>query len=63
MENIRTWTDKDKEEFLLDLKKIGTQLFRIPRGFDKNYCRELLDLIDSKESDEKNDQNQGVETN
>ncbi len=41
LENVRTWTDKDKEEFLLDLKKNGTQLFRIPRGFDKEYCQKL----------------------
>ena len=63
LENIRTWTDKDKEEFLLDLKKTGTQLFRIPRGFDKDYCKELSDLINSKELDEKNDQSQEIDLN
>ena len=63
LENVSTWTDKDKEEFLIDLKKSGTQLFRIPRGFDKNYCKELIDLINSKELDEKNDQTQEMNMN
>jgi len=63
LENVRTWTDKDKEEFLLDLKRSGTQLFRIPRGFDKTYCQELSDLINSKELYEKNNQTPEKETN
>jgi hypothetical protein len=63
LEKVRTWTDKDKEEFLQDLKKNGTHLFRIPRGFDKEYCKELCNLINSKELDEKNDQTQENDTN
>ena len=63
LEHLRTWTDKDTKEFLTDLKKNGIQLFRIPRGFDKDYSRELCDLINSKEIDEKNDQNQESDMN
>ena len=56
--HLRNWTDRDREEFMLDLKKNGTHLFRIPRGFDKSYCKELSDLINSKHSDERSDQNE-----
>jgi hypothetical protein len=56
LEKTRTWTDKEKEEFLQDLKRSGTHLFRFPRGFDKDYCKELCNLLNSKELDEKNDQ-------
>ena len=63
LQNLQTWTDKDKEQFLLDLKKNGTHLFRIPRGFDKDYCRALGELINSKESEEKNDQTRESDMN
>lgn len=52
-----TWTDKDRDEFLLDLKKNGAYFFRIPRGFNEYNCEEHNDLIDSKNLDEKSDHN------
>ena len=31
---VGTWSEKEREEFLLDLRKNGAPLFRIPRGLD-----------------------------
>jgi hypothetical protein len=33
---VHTWSEKDREEFLLDLRKNGAFFFRIPRGFNEN---------------------------
>ncbi len=33
--NLRKWSEKDREEFLLDLKENGNIFFRIPRGFNE----------------------------
>jgi len=36
--NVRKWSEKDREEFLLDMKEndMMNKVFRIPRGFNKN---------------------------
>ena len=44
--NVRTWSEKDREEFLLDLKQHGASFFRLPRGYSD---KEVSDLINSKE--------------
>ena len=54
---VRIWTDKDKEDFLSELKKYGAHLFRIPRGYNEYNCKELSELKDSKDLAEKSDQN------
>ena len=37
LSHVRTWTEKDRCEFLADLVKNGPAFFRIPRGFnDRN---------------------------
>ena len=57
LSRLRTWTDKDKEEFLSDLKENGAHLFRIPKVYDEYNCKEIGALKDSKDLDEKRDQN------
>jgi len=40
--NVRKWSEKDREEFLLDMKQSGmmNKVFRIPRGFnDRNAVK------------------------
>jgi hypothetical protein len=54
--HLRTWNDKEKEEFLSELKEYGAHFFRIPRGYNENNCKEISDLKESKDSDDKNDQ-------
>ena len=44
--HIRTWSEKDREEFLLDLKQNGASFFRLPRGYSD---KEVNDLINSKD--------------
>ena len=61
LSHVRTWTDKDREEFLSDLKENGVHLFRIPRGFNEDNCKEISQLKDSNDSDEKNPQTQESE--
>jgi len=61
LSHMRTWTDKDREEFLSDLKENGAHLFRIPRGFNEDNCKEISQLKDSNDSDEKNPQTQESE--
>ena len=56
LSHFRTWTDKDKEEFLSDLKENGAHMFRIPRGFNEDNCKEIAALKDSKDLDEKREQ-------
>ena len=34
LRNVRTWTEKDRGEFLSDLQKNGSFFCRIPRGFN-----------------------------
>jgi hypothetical protein len=34
--NVRKWSEKDREDFLLDLKQNGSMFFRIPRGFTEH---------------------------
>jgi hypothetical protein len=34
--NVRKWSEKDREDFLLDLKQHGSLFFRIPRGFTEH---------------------------
>ncbi|MGA3112307.1 MAG: hypothetical protein ABSE15_09820 [Candidatus Bathyarchaeia archaeon] len=57
LSHFRTWTDKDKEEFLSDLKENGAHMFRIPRGYNEDNCKDIGALKDSKDLDEKSDQN------
>ena len=47
--HIRTWSEKDREEFLLDLRKNGSIFFRIPRGFGDYDSKEFNDLKNSKD--------------
>ncbi len=35
MANLSRWSEKDREEFLCDLKKHGPLYYRIPRGFSQ----------------------------
>jgi len=44
--HVRTWSEKDREEFLLDLKQNGAPFFRLPRGYSD---KEVNDLINSKD--------------
>jgi hypothetical protein len=41
----KTWDKKDREEFLLDLKKNGAQYYRIPRGFNQYNCKKLSKFV------------------
>ncbi len=51
VQNLLRWEEKDRQEFLSDLKKNGPPLlFRIPRGFDKYYINILSDKSNSKEA-------------
>jgi hypothetical protein len=59
--HLRTWTDKDREEFLSELKEYGAHLFRIPRGYNEDNCKEISELKDSKYLAEKSAQNQEKE--
>jgi len=34
--NVRKWSEKDREDFHLDLKQNGSLFFRIPRGFTEH---------------------------
>ena len=54
--HLRTWTDKEREEFLLDLKEYGPNFFRIPRGYNEDNCKEIAALKASQDLNEKNDQ-------
>ena len=54
--NLRNWSDKDRDEFLADVKKNGVRPFRLPRGFYKYYCQELSALMEAKDSDQKSEQ-------
>ena len=36
LNNVRGWSEKDREEFLVDLRKNGNLFFRIPRGFNEH---------------------------
>ncbi|MGA2524599.1 MAG: hypothetical protein ABSF65_10665 [Candidatus Bathyarchaeia archaeon] len=55
--NVRkNWSDKDREEFLADVKRNDVHPFRIPRGFDECYCKELGASMEAKDSDEKSEQ-------
>ena len=46
LEHIRkTWTEKDREWFLSDLKKNGAPFYRIPRGFNEYNDKELVESI------------------
>jgi hypothetical protein len=40
--NVRNWSEKDREEFLRDMKQNGimNKVFRIPRGFNERNTRE-----------------------
>jgi hypothetical protein len=48
--HVRTWSDKDKEVFLLDLKKNGAFFFRVPRGFNDYNDKGFSELNNSKDS-------------
>jgi hypothetical protein len=47
--NVVKWSDKDREAFILDLRKNGAILFRIPREFGHNEGKEFIDLNNSKD--------------
>ena len=46
---VNKWSEKDREEFLLDLRKNGGVFFRIPRGFGDFDGKEFSDLNNSKD--------------
>ena len=46
---VNKWPKKDREKFLLDLRKNGPILFRIPRGFGDHDGKELCNLNNSKD--------------
>jgi hypothetical protein len=46
--HVRAWSEKDREEFLLDLKQNGAFLFRLPRGFNDYNDKRFSDLNNSK---------------
>jgi hypothetical protein len=46
---VGAWSEKDREEFVLDLRKNGPILFRIPRGFGDYDGKEFSDLNNSKD--------------
>ena len=58
LNHLRAWTDKDRAEFLSELKEYGANMFRIPRGCNERNCEEISDLKGSNDLDEKNVQNQ-----
>jgi hypothetical protein len=47
--HVRTWSEKDREEFLLDLKKNGPIFFRIPRGFGDHNDEKVNKLDNSND--------------
>lgn len=47
--HVQSWTDKDKEAFILDLRKNGPIFFRIPRGFGYENVKKFSDLNNSKD--------------
>jgi hypothetical protein len=48
--NVCKWSEKDREDFLLDLKQNGSLFFRIPRGFTEHNR-----VKRKKRKEEKND--------
>jgi len=48
---VRTWSEKDREEFLLDLKQNGAFFFRLPRGFNEHNDKCVGELNNSKDLD------------
>jgi hypothetical protein len=46
--HVRTWSEKDCEAFLVDLKRTGGLFFRLPRGFNEYNDRNLARLKKSK---------------
>ena len=57
LRHIRSkWDQKDVDEFLLELKKNGSSLFRIRRGFNENNCRDLCAFGDSTDLNENSDE-------
>jgi len=55
--NLQSWEEKDRQEFLSDLKKNGPRLFRIPRGFNEDNTKILNDKSNSKEAQNIEDKN------
>jgi hypothetical protein len=49
LNHLRRWSEKDREEFLCDLKKNGPFFYRIPRKFNDHNDKSLSDLSDSKD--------------
>jgi len=59
LRHIRSkWGKKDVDEFLLDLKKNGSPLFRIPRGFNEYNRAEQSVFCDSADLNENSDETQ-----
>lgn len=54
--HVRTWSKKDREEFLLDLRKNGAFFFRIPRGFSEYNDKGYTDLNNSKNLDKQKEE-------
>ena len=46
---VGAWSEKERDEFVLDLRKKGPILFRIPRGFGDYDGKEFIDLNNSKD--------------
>ena len=47
---VQSWTEKDREKFVRNLRKYGPLYFRIPRGFNEENNESFLDLNNSKDS-------------
>ena len=59
--HLRTWTDRDTEEFLLDLKEHGANFFRIPKGYSEPNYKEVSASQNLEELNQMNAQNQEKE--
>jgi hypothetical protein len=51
--HVRRWSEKDREEFLKDMKEHGmmNKVFRIPRGFNEHHTREAKNKKKAKVND------------
>jgi len=48
LNHARTWSDKDREFFLADLRRNGAFFFRVPRGFTESDGKNLVDPKNSE---------------
>jgi hypothetical protein len=58
VKHLQTWSKRDFDEFLCNLKKYGPLLIRIPRGFNESNSKEFDENAKSKESTATEDEKQ-----